>query len=322
MAHWVRLLALCFAAFFLASCGGSVGNSGTMTPPPPPPPPPPAGTATAVPAVQHVVIVVLENTDFTDANNPANMPYLNSLLTRGALAANYFADAHPSIPNYFMMTTGAAETFDDSFVGTITDDNVVRELNAAGKSWKTYAESMPAAGFLGQGPAPYARRHVPMTYFSDVQQNSVQAANIVPFTQFSTDIAAGSLPNYSFIIPNLNDDAHDCPGGGSNCAVSVRLAQADQWLRTNVDPLLNSPAFSQSGLLVITFDEASDLDITNGGGHVMTVLVGSNVKAGYTGTATMYEHRSLLRLSLEALGVTAFPNGSGNAADMLEFFHP
>jgi hypothetical protein len=278
------------------------------------------GTASAMPVVQHVAVVVLENANFADTNNAANMPYLNSLLTRGSLAANYFADAHPSTPNYMTMTTGTFETFDDSFNGVITDDNVVRELTAAGKSWKVYADGLPSAGYLGPDRLPYVRRHNPFTFFSDVQQSAAQAANIVPFTQLSADMAASGLPNYSFIIPNLLNDGHDCAGSPTNCAISTRLTQADQWLRNNIQPLLDSPSFAQSGLLIITFDESGD-DFRNGGGQVMTVLVGTNVKQGYTGTMTMYEHRSLLRLSLESLGVTTFPNGSGTAPQMLEFFH-
>src|SRR5206468_2531442 len=137
--------------------------------------------------------------------------------------------------------------------------------------------------------------------------------------QLSLDLSAGTLPNYSFIIPNLNDDAHDCPGGGSNCAAMARLQQADQWLRTNIDPLINSASFNQSGLLIITFDE-SENDIANGGGHIMTVLVGTHVKQAFSGTAATYDHRSLLDLSLEALGVTSVPNGASTAARMTEFF--
>ena len=113
------------------------------------------GTATSMPVVQHVAVVVLENANFTDANNTASMPYLNSLLTRGSLAANYFADAHPSMPNYMTLTTGTFETFDDSFSGVITDDNVVRELTAAGKSWKIYADGLPSVGYLGPDRLPY-----------------------------------------------------------------------------------------------------------------------------------------------------------------------
>ena len=98
--------------------------------------------------------MVLENHSFGQVmGNPA-MPYLNSLASAHAVAANYFADAHPSIPNYFMLTTGNLQTFDDNFSGTITDNNLVRVLNSANKSWKAYIESLPSVGYTGPAQGP------------------------------------------------------------------------------------------------------------------------------------------------------------------------
>ena len=150
------------------------------------------------------------------------MPYLNSLVQKYGLAAQYYANAHPSLPNYFMLTAGLTETMDDNFAGVITDDNIVRELVNAGKTWKAYAESLPSAAYMGEDVYPYVRHHNPFVYFSDVQNSSTQTANIVPFTQFATDLANNALPQYSFIVPNVLDDAHD-----------GTLAQADAWLQQN-----------------------------------------------------------------------------------------
>ena len=55
------------------------------------------------------------------------MPYFNSLASKYGLATQYFANAHPSLPNYLVLTTGQIETLNDNFSGTISDDNVVRE---------------------------------------------------------------------------------------------------------------------------------------------------------------------------------------------------
>src|SRR5271169_6086740 len=95
-----------------------------------------------------------------------------------------------------------------------------------------------------------------------------------------------ALPiSYSFIVPDAEHDAHDCPGGGSNCDIGTRVAAADTWLSNNVPQLLANPQFQQSGILVITTDESRN-DITNGGGRVATILVGTKVKAGYVGTVS------------------------------------
>jgi len=250
------------------------------------------------------------------------MPYLNGLVSANALATQYYADAHPSLPNYFELTAGAGTsitgTSGDSYSGVVTQDNVVRALTAAGKAWKCYAEALPSAGYLGGDDGAYIQHHNPFAYFSDVQQSSTQAANIVPFTQFAADISNNTLPDYAFIVPDVNDDAHDCPPGLTSCTDTQKLANADQWLSTNISPLLASSAF-QNSLLMITFDESEDTDTQYGGGHVPAVLVSPLVEPGYQST-TVYQHESTLRLMLEGLGVSDLPGAAATAPDMSEFF--
>jgi acid phosphatase len=300
--------------FFLVSmvalecgCGGSSSSSSPTS----------GGGNPTVPTVAHVFVVVEENHSFNDVVGNPNMPYFNSLISSGGLATQYFADAHPSLPNYFMLTAGATITSDDNFTGTVSQDNVVRALTSAGKSWRCYAESLPAVGYLGGDTGLYLRHHVPFTYFSDVQGSSAQAANIVPFTQFATDLSNG-LPDYSFIVPDIYDDAHNCPGGAASCTDTQQLAALDAWLQSNLDGLIKSAAF-QDSLVIITFDESEVSDTQYGGGHVATVIVSPKAKAGYRSTR-LYQHESVLRLSMEVLGATDFPGNAANAADMVEFF--
>ena len=302
-----RVLASLFfiATLMCAGCGG-VSSHVTTNPPPP--------SATA----DHVFLVVLENHGFGQViGNPA-MPYLNSLAAAHSLAADYFANAHPSIPNYFMLTTGNLETFDDGFTGTITDDNIVRALAGAGKSWKAYVESIPSVGYTGPDAGAYLKHHNPFAYLSDVTGSPAQASNMVPFSQLPSDLAAGSLPNFVYVLPNSQNDAHDCPGGGTSCTPDQQLAAADSWLKANIDPVINSPKFGNS-VLIITFDESVTTDITNGGGQVMTVLVGPHVKTGFR-SSTMYQHQSLLRTMLQLLSVSDMPGASAVAPSMGEFF--
>ncbi len=292
---FLALFALCVLAALQLACGG--GSVQVQTPVP-------AGQ----PTFSHVVLVVEENHSYSEVIGNASMPYINSLAPQYGLAAQYFADAHPSLPNYLLLTTGLTETFDDNFAGTISDDNVVRELVKAGKTWKAYAESLPLPGYVGSDIGLYVQRHNPFTYLSDVQNDSSQAANIVPFTQFAADLANNTLPQYSFIAPNIMDDAHT----GS-------LAQADAWLQTNIAPLIASSAFQNGGLLIITFDEGNQADLNHGGGQVATLLIGSKVKKGFQ-SLTLYQHQSTLRLILASSGVNNFPGMAATAADMTEFF--
>lgn len=96
---------------------------------------------------------------------------------------------------------------------------------------------------------------------------SVLASNIVPFTQLSSDLTSGAVPNFAYLLPNAENDAHDCPTGGSMCPDSDKLAAADNWLKANLDPLITNPALANS-VFIVLFDEALDTDSTNGGGRV------------------------------------------------------
>src|SRR5205807_2175433 len=262
----------------------------------------------------HVFIVLEENNDYSSVTS-SSMPYLTGLAAQYGLATQYYANTHPSIGNYLDMTSGTVLTNDDSYSGSpFNVPNIFRSLIAAGKSWKGYAEDLPSTGFVDYTQievGQFASRHFPPIYYTDVHDNPAQAQNVVPFTQFATDLANGTLPNYSFIVPNLCNDAHDCS-----------LNTADSWLQQNIDPLVRSAFFQQNNcLLIITFDEAGG-DNTNGGGQVYWVAVSpTKSKRGYVST-TLYQHQSTLRLMLKGLGVTSFPGDAATAPDMSEFFTP
>ena len=270
--------------------------------------------------IGHVFLVVEENHSYSAVIGSSSMPYLNTLAGQFSLATNYYANSHPSIGNYFMLTTGQLVTTDDTFTGTVDVDNLVRELIAAGKTWKSYAESLPSVGYIGGDAYPYLERHNPFSYFSDVRNSSVQRQNLVQFTQFAADLANNQLPVFSYIVPNAEHDAHDCPSPTENCTDSLKLSTADTWLKTNLGPLLSSPAFQQDGLLVIVFDEADTSDSAHGGGHVAMLLVGPPVKTAYR-SATFYQHQNTLRLLVKSTGAAAAPGSSASANDMSEFLH-
>jgi phosphatidylinositol-3-phosphatase len=269
-----------------------------------------SSTVTTMPRTSHVFIVVEENHSYSQVIGNRSMPYLNYLASKYGLATKYYANTHPSIGNYFMLTTGQIITNNDGFCSTLKQDNVVRHLLTAGKTWKSYAEGLPSVGYLGcsNSTTYYVKRHNPLAYFSDVANSSSERLNLVPFTHFATDLKNNTLPNYSFIVPNLLDDGHD----GS-------LGTADAWLKKNIAPLFTNAAFLNGGILVIVFDESVDSDTTEGGGHVAAVVIGPKVKPGYKST-TNYQHQNTLKSLMEALGVTSFPASAASAADMKEFF--
>lgn len=311
---------------FIAGCGGggstaaASSNSSTTsgsTPPAPPSPPPPGPPPIHGP----VVLVVEENHGYASVIDNPLMPHLNGLARQYGLAIQYYANTHPSIGNYFEMTAGQIITNLDSFDGPVSDDNLVRHILEAGKTWKAYAESLPSVGYIGSDRGAYLHRHNPLSYFCDVTGRvdgthlcdgfAGQRSNLVDFLQFREDVRNGHLPNFSFVAPNVNHDAHD-----------GTLAEADTWLGTNViDPLLASPQFQQNGLLVVVFDEAEDSDSTFGGGHIPMVIAGPQVIPGHHGP-TQYQHQSLLRMIATYLQIDSNVGEAATAAAMNEFFQP
>lgn len=270
--------------------------------------------AYTVPSSKHVVLVMEENQSYsTVAGDTVNWPNLNALIKKGALATNYYADSHPSIGNYFMLTTGQILTTDDSSTKVWNVDNLARHMLAAGRSFKVYAEGI-TQGYLGGDTGSYVIRHNPFAMLSDVADNS-QVANstIYPFSQFAVDAADDSLPEFSFVVPDVGDDAHD----------GTPLT-ADNWLEANVvAPLASFSAFESGGdgVLIVGFDEADTSDMSHGGGHVAAVLWGPNVKPGYRQTSdTLYQHESMLLTVMEALGLSNPPGLAANAPSMGEFF--
>jgi acid phosphatase len=268
----------------------------------------PSLAAAQVPRSNHVVVVVEENHSYSSVIGNSAMPYLNSLGARYGVAKQYYANKHPSIGNYFEMTSGQVITTNDSFTSTVTADNMVRHMLSAAKTWKSYAEGLPSVGYIGGDTGSYVRHHNPFSYFSDVRNSSVERLNLVPATHFLSDVNNHALPQFAFLVPDNANNGH-----------SGSLAQADRWLKAHIAPLLNSTAFQQNGVLIIVFDESFNTDTAHGGGHVATVIVGPKVKKGYKSTL-FYQHQSLLKTVLKALGLGSYPGASASASAMNDFF--
>ena len=302
----------------------------TPTPVPTPTPDPTPQPINGIPRSSHVVLVIEENHMYTEVF-PNGMPWLVAQGKKYGYATNYRADSPGSMLDYLWLSSGSCHAQDcaplpagtndfqctgdgcfDPKTGAqipITDDNIFRELGRAGLTWKVYAQSLPSPGYMGYFSGAYVARHNPAVWYSDVLDSAALQQNIVPFSQLAIDIGNNALPNYSIIIPDLDNDAHD-----------GTLAQADNFLSTNVAPLLNTPYFQPGGdgMMVVTFDEC-DAAIGACPEQIYTAVIGPKVKPG-TVSSSLYKHESTLRTILDALGVTAYPGASATAPDMTDFF--
>ena len=283
----------------------------------PPPTVVPAETATAtsapgagdpgpVPNFDHVVLIVLENRDFKDVIGSAQMPFLNALAQQNVLLSNYFAIRHPSLPNYLALISGSTQNITSDCTDCfVNQPNLADEIEKSGRTWKTYQEDMPSPCFVGNAD-PYYQKHDPFAYFDSIRLDSARCSqSLVPLSQLDTDLTANTLPNFSFIMPNICNSGHDCLPG-----------TADAWIYQMVTKLRASPSLGQNSLIIVTFDEGNEESTgsccglgAKAGGQVATVLISPRAKPAFV-DASAYSHYSLLKTILTAwnlpdLGLTA-----------------
>jgi hypothetical protein len=274
--------------------------------------------AAQVPPSSHVWIITEENHSYEEVLGNPGMPYFNSLAHKSGLATQYYATQHNSLSALMWLVTGQKVTEDDNAQACFDVNNVVRQLLARNLTWRAYQEDLPYAGFQGLSNANYVRRHNPLIDFTDTCAQA-QMYFSVPYTDLVGDIAQGQTPNYAYITPNLQHDAHD----GS-------LAQADAWLAANVPAILGLPEFKAGGdgLLFFVWDEGGlngdnrcSSRLSNGcGGRVATLLIGPQVKQGYQ-SSTLYSHPNLLHTVCEAMELTACPMEGAVFSSMSDFFN-
>src|SRR5205807_3840794 len=91
---------------------------------------------------QHVFIIMMENTGYKSLIGNANAPWINSAAATYGLATNYYGVSHPSQPNYIAATSGSTNGVTNDNDVTINVPNIVDQLEANGKTWKAYMQSL------------------------------------------------------------------------------------------------------------------------------------------------------------------------------------
>jgi phosphatidylinositol-3-phosphatase len=252
-----------------------------------------AATAASKPAgpprPDHVVIVMLENKRYDKIVGDAKTPWITGLSRSGANLTQFYAETHPSQPNYLALFSGSTQGVADNNCphDLGARPNLATQMVSAGHTFTGYAEGLPSVGYRGCATGKYVRRHVPWVNFS-----SVPASASRPFTAFPSNYA--KLPTLAFVVPDLCHDMHDCP-----------KAQGDAWLRTTFTPYLNW-ARTHNSLLILTFDEDNKTDRN----HIPTIIAGAHVKAGQY--PARFNHYDLLRTMQQMYGLA--PTGHATTA--------
>jgi phosphatidylinositol-3-phosphatase len=297
-----RLLhVLAAAAMIVAACGSSrpgiartVETSASATPSA-------AATATA-PAVHKLLVIVLENHSAQEALS--QMPHLDGWAHRYGRATNYFAIAHPSLPNYLAIFGGSTfGVHSDCSVGSAgcvpRAPSVFGQTIEAGKTAKAYQESMTQhcqTTTLGR----YAARHSPWPYWTNAAERRMCGAFDVPSGTLkggalAHDVAAGTLPVTGEVTPDFCDDGHDCS-----------LLTADNWLGRWIPALMSGRDYRSGNLtIVVTFDE----DDASQANHVAFVAIDPRLHQKVV--SLRCTHYCLTRWLDANAGVRLLRNGAG-----------
>ena len=255
----------------------------------------------------------MENHNWSSIKGNANAPYINNtLLPMASYTDQYYnpPGIHPSEPNYLWLEAGTSFgiTNDNppSSNHQSTTNHFVTRLANAGISWKTYQENITGATCPTTDSYPYAVKHNPFAFFDDVVSSG--CTNVMrPFTELATDLANQTVAHYNFITPNLINDMHD-----------GTIAQGDTWLSQKVPTILQSAAYQNNGLLLITWDEGAG----SSDGPIGMIVLSPLAKGGGYHNTLHYTHSSTLRTLQKIFGVTPFLGGAATALDLSDLFVP
>lgn len=232
-------------------------------------------------ASSHFALVVMENREYGDIVGNADFPFTNRLLRSSALATDYHAITHPSLPNYISLLAG--DTFgigSDCTDCSVRASSLLDQLDAARVGWRAYMEGLPRPCFAGASAGGYAKKHNPFLYFANRT-----CKEVYPYPRLASDLRARRLPSFLWISPNVCDDGHDC---------SSRTA--DSFLAGLVPSLVGG--LGPRGVLAIAWDEGTSDAGCCGlarGGRVPLILTGPGARAGVR-IGTPASHYSLLAM--------------------------
>ncbi len=297
----------------------------------------------AMPRYQHIFVIVEENKDYDHVVGNPDAPVLTQLAKTYGVASQFFAETHPSEPNYVALVGGYTYGIrdDDAYYckpgdsrracthsgrpgyvdHTIDAPSLATQFERAGLTWKEYEESLPSPGSLAVVSGFYAAKHSGFINFSSVQNDPNRGKHIVGFDSLERDIQRGDLPSFALIVPNVCNEMHgsDSDDAPPDCRYEhfgALVHRGDAEVGTLVREIMRSPAWTSQGnaAIVITFDEddgggtqgccgASAADPANAGGGHIPTIVVTNHGPRGETDSTPYSHYSLLRTIEDAFGI-------------------
>jgi hypothetical protein len=240
----------------------------------------------------HVVWIFMENHHRGDVLGSKAAPFETSVAAGCATADQYAHVGRPSLPNYLGATSGSTYGIADDAAPSrhpLTADNLFRQVRRTGRQARTYAESMPAPCTL-TSTSRYAVKHDPAAYYQGADDRAACRRDVLPLGTTSagplaTDLATGTLPAFTVVVPDICNDTHDCP-----------VATGDQWLQRWVTAITSSTTYRQGRTaLFVVWDEPTPMPF---------LAVAPSIRPG-TVVRPRVDHYALLRTTEELLGVPA-----------------
>lgn len=280
--------------------------------------------AQTFPRYDHIFLIVNENTNYSSIIGSPEAPETNALASDYGLASHYTGVGDPSEPNYVAMLGGSIFGLSDDnpyfWPGhTINAPDLPSQLEAAGMTWKAYIQALPYAGYRGycypakclgipDSDALFASKHDGLENFANLQ-TPAEVAKQTPYSQLATDLAAGNVPNFSYIIPTQCSDMHGAPpwctdsGKAGDPFQNELEATADAFTGSTVNAITSSPMWQTgNNAIVITSDEGNTANAT-----VATVVITNHGPRGVKDN-TSYDHYSLLASLEDAFGLSCLQN--------------
>src|SRR5258708_11489686 len=293
---------------------------------------------------QHVFVIMMENTGYDSLIGNPNAPWINNAAARYGLAKTYYGVTHPSQPNYIAATSGSTNGVPDDNDITISVPNIVDQLEANGKTWRAYMQSLSLCVTKldhACGNQLYERKHDPFVSYQDVQSSPARMANIVDLSQFSSDLASNNVPDYVWISPDQCNDMHGRAGPSSDPCnfgnVQGLIATGDAFLSSTLIAIMHPHAWPGNSAFFITQDEShftgsgpfgfgatsGCCDANPGGGHVVTLTISHSDHSART-SSVAYNHYSMLA-TIEGgwkLGCLGFTCDTANVTPMSDLVGP
>jgi phospholipase C len=254
-----------------------------------------------------------------------DLPFYFGLYTTFATGDRYFSSVQTqTFPNRLYLLAGTSFGYIRNDALVLTKPSVFNLLDNAGVTWRIYASEYPKA--YGSVLFQYVA--------------SRAAVRVFPLAQYYTDLAAGTLPNVSFVDPDF---------GGTNQTENDEHPPSDiqvgqKFVADAVNGLMASPMWSTSAFFLV-YDEhggyydhvappvAPVPDTTlprwaGGDPHALfdhygirvPVVVISPYSKASSVSHVVHDHTSILRFIESRFALPALTNRDAAADPMLEFF--